>query len=223
MRVNCLLVSRQPDVQKIVGEVFAGVDVRVREDTLSALELIGRSHFDGLVIDCDGMERGPEIIVAVRSSRSNRKSVVFTIVNGKTSIATAMECGSNFVLGKPLDAERLDTYFHSSLHKMEREHRRYFRYQLTLDAEVVRRDGQIIPAQILNVSDGGLALRLLDHAHLSGSVNIRFTIPNAERNVIMAVAVLCWSRDPIFGMKLFGMDKQCETNYHDWLSSMALA
>ena len=48
----------------------------------------------------------------------------------------------------------------------------------------------MIPAQILNLSDGGLALRLLDQASLHGSVSIRFAIPNAERTLIIAVAVL---------------------------------
>lgn len=222
MRVNCLLVSRDSQVQKLVAEVFAEIDLRLREDTLAALDLITRSHFDGFIIDCDGIERGTEIIIAARSSRSNRKSVIFTIVNGKTSVATAMELGSNFVLGKPLDLDRLTTYFQSSLHKMEREHRRYFRYQLSLDAEVVRRDGKVVPAQILNVSDGGLAIRLLDRAHLHGSVTIRFTLPDTRRTAITAVALLCWSQEPIFGMKFFGLDGESEKAYSEWLSSMAL-
>lgn len=222
MRVNCLLVSRDSQVQKLVAEVFAEIDLRLREDTLAALDLITRSHFDGFIIDCDGIERGTEIIIAARSSRSNRKSVIFTIVNGKTSVANAMELGSNFVLGKPLDLDRLTTYFQSSLHKMEREHRRYFRYQLSLDAEVVRRDGKVVPAQILNVSDGGLAIRLLDRAHLHGSVTIRFTLPDTRRTAITAVALLCWSQEPIFGMKFFGLNGESEKAYSEWLSSMAL-
>jgi len=59
-----------------------------------------------------------------------------------------------------------------SLHKMESEHRRYFRYQLSLEAVLITRDEKVIPAQILNISDGGIALRLLDRAHLHGAVTI---------------------------------------------------
>jgi hypothetical protein len=105
---------------------------------------------------------------------------------------------------------------------MEMDHRRYFRYQLALDAEVVRRDGKVIPAQIFNVSDGGLALRLFDGAHLHGPVSIRFFLPSAHKTLITAVAVLSWSREPIFGMKLFGMDEESRKAYSEWLSSMAL-
>jgi PilZ domain-containing protein len=210
-------------VRQSVAKAFAGIDLRVREDTLGALELISRSHFDGFIIDCDGLERGTEIIVAARTSRANRRSVIFTVVNGKTSVATAMELGSNFVPGKPIDTDRLTTYFESSLHKMETEHRRYFRYQLRLDAELVRRDGRVIPAQILNVSNGGLALRLLDGAPLYGSVTVRFYIPSTQKTLITAVALLCWSREPVFGMKFFGMDADSRKAYEEWLSSMALA
>ena len=66
--------------------------------------------------------------------------MIFTIVNGKTSVGKATELGSNFVLGKPLEENRLKTYLQSSLHKMESEHRRYFRYQLNVDAEVIGRE-----------------------------------------------------------------------------------
>jgi DNA-binding response OmpR family regulator len=222
VRLNSLLVSRDPDVQQAVADVFDGIEVRQREDGISALDVIGRSHFDGFVIDCDGIERGTEIIAAARNSRSNRKSVIFTITEGKTPVAAAMDLGSNFVLEKPLDVCRLSTYFQSSLRQMEAEHRRYFRYELALDAEVIRRDGTTISAQILNVSDGGLALRLLDRAHLHGSVTLRFSLPDAKRTFITAIALICWSRGPVFGIRFFGMHEDSGKAYADWLSSMAL-
>jgi len=222
VRLNSLLVSRDSEVQQAVAEVFDGIELRTQDDSISALDLIGRSHFDGFIIDCDGIERGSEIVAAARHSRSNRKSVIFTIVSGKTSVAAATELGSNFVLEKPLDTARLSTYFQSSVRQMEMEHRRYFRYELSIDAEVVRRDGAIISAQILNVSDGGLALRLLDRAHLHGSVTLRFTIPNAQQTPLTAVALICWSRGPVFGIRFFGMPKESGAAYAEWLSSMAL-
>jgi DNA-binding response OmpR family regulator len=209
-------------MQQAVAEVFDGIELRVCDDSITVLDLIGRSHFDGFVIDCDGIERETEIIAAARNSRSNRKSVIFTIADAKTPVPTAMELGSNFVLAKPLDVARLSTYFQSSVRQMEAEHRRYFRYELALDAEVIRRDGTTISAQILNVSDGGLALRLLDRAHLHGSVTLRFSIPDATRTLITAIALICWSRGPVCGIRFFGMHQDSGKAYAEWLSSMTL-
>ena len=223
MLVNSLLVSRDPQVQDTTAQVFAGVDLRLREDTASALELISRSHFDGFIIDCDGLEDGKNIVGGIRNSRANRQSVIFTIVNGSTSVGTATELGANFVLGKPVEAVRLEAYLRSSIEKMEAEHRRYFRYQLTLDAEVILRDGTTVAAQILNVSDGGFAMRLLDRAHLHGAVTIWFTIPGPKRIVITGYAVARWCTEPIFGMKFVNMDDDSRSAYEDWLCSMALS
>jgi DNA-binding response OmpR family regulator len=222
MNVNCLLVSRDAKVQQVVADVLAGIDLRLREDALSALEIIGRSHFDGFVIDCDGVERGCEVVTSIRGSRGNRQSVVFTIVNGRTSFATATDLGSNFVLGKPIETRRLQAYLQSAVHKMESEHRRYFRYQLTLEAVLITRDEKVIPAQILNVSDGGLALRLLDRAHLHGAVTIRFVIPGAKTRVIVAKVAPCKATEPIFGMQFVEISKDSRSAYDDWLKSMAL-
>src|SRR5579872_6920736 len=139
---------------------------------------------------------GKNIVAGIRNSRANRQSVIFTIVNRTTSVEAATELGSNFVLGKPVEAIRLESYLRSSIQKMEAEHRGYFRYQLTLDAEVILRDGTTVAAQILNVSDGGFAMRLLDRAHLHGAVTIRFIIPGPKRIVITGSAVACWSTEP---------------------------
>ena len=223
MLVNSLLVSRDPQVQDTTAQVFVGIDLRLREDSGSALELISRSHFDGFIIDCDGLEDGKSIVAGIRNSRANRQSVIFTIVNGSTSVGTATELGSNFVLGKPVEAVRLESYLRSSIEKMEAEHRRYFRYQLTLDAEVILRDGTTVSAQVLNVSDGGFAMRLLDRAHLHGAVTIWFTIPGPKRIVITGYAVARWCTEPIFGMKFVSMDEDSRTAYNDWLCSMALS
>lgn len=222
MLVNSLLVSCDPQVQDTTAQVFAGIDLRLREDSRSALELISRSHFDGFIIDCEGLEDGTSIVAGIRNSRANRQSVIFTIVNGSTSVEAATELGSNFVLGKPVEAVRLESYLRSSIEKMEAEHRRYFRYQLTLDAEVILRDGTTVAAQVLNVSDGGFAMRLLDRALLHGVVTIWFTIPGPKRIVITGYAVSRWCTEPIFGMKFVSMDDDSRSAYEEWLSSMAL-
>src|SRR5438552_5455934 len=63
-------MSRDPNLQRAAAQVFAGIDLHVSEDAVSALELISRSHFDGFIVDCDGMKHGTEIIAGVRSQPS---------------------------------------------------------------------------------------------------------------------------------------------------------
>ena len=42
------------------------------------------------------------------------------------------------------------------------------------------------------------------------------------RTFITAIALICWSRGPVFGIRFFGMHEDCGKAYAEWLSSMAL-
>ena len=223
MHLSCLVVSRDPEVLKGVGDVFTGFDLVFRRDAAGANDAISQNHLDAFVIDCDGVERSTDLLSAIRNSRSNRNSVIFTLVNGATSIGTATELGANFVLGKPVDSKRLTTYLQASIRKMEAEHRRYFRYQLSVEADILLRDGQKVAAQILNVSQGGLAMRLLDRAHLYGPVTIEFTIPGTRKSQVVARAAASWSTERLFGMRYLSMEVESREAYDSWLNSMELS
>ena len=212
------MVSHDSDVLKTVAEVFAGIDLLFSKDSSNAFQAISQNYFDAFFIDCDGMAGSPDVMSAIRGSRGNRQSTIFCLLNGTTTISEATEHGANFVLGKPVDATRLAAYLQASFCKMEAEHRRYFRYQLSLDAEVRIRDNRPILAQILNVSEGGLAMRLLDQAHLYGPVTIEFSIPGARGRKITVKAFPSWSAERLVGMRYLSMDGESRFVYDTMVS-----
>jgi len=222
MQLSCLVVSHDSNVHKAVAEVFAGIDLLFRKDSSGAFQTISQNHFDAFFIDCDGISGITDVISAIRGSRGNRQSTIFCLIDGTTTISEATDHGANFVLGKPVDATRLTAYLQASTCKMEAEHRRYFRYQLSIDAEVMIGD-QPIPAQILNVSEEGLAMRLLDRAHLYGPVKIDFSIPGARGRRIQVKAVPSWSAERLFGMRYLSMDDESRFAYDKWLASMQVS
>jgi DNA-binding winged helix-turn-helix (wHTH) protein len=85
-----------------------------------------------------GIEIAPaDLLVQIRGSRSNKLSVVLAVVNGTTSVSTAVDAGANFVLGKPVEAKMLHCILDLALPRMEREHRRYFRHKVELPIELL--------------------------------------------------------------------------------------
>jgi hypothetical protein len=78
----------------------------------------------------------------VRSSRSNQETLIIAVLNGSTSAETALDLGANFVLGKPIEESRLRGVLDIALPKMEREHRRYFRYDIDLPVRFQNHLGQ---------------------------------------------------------------------------------
>jgi DNA-binding response OmpR family regulator len=132
MRLNCLLLTSDATLLEVIRKGFCAtsVELEMRTDAASAIELSARRHLDGFVIDCDGVSGAMDLLVQIRGSRSNRTSVVVAVVNGTTSVSTAVDAGANFVLGKPVQDKQLRSLLDIALPRMAREHRRYCRHKV---------------------------------------------------------------------------------------------
>jgi AmiR/NasT family two-component response regulator len=133
MGLTSLLLTSDAALLDVVRTTFSAlaVGLEVRADAASAMELTGRRHIDGFVIDCDDVRGATEALATIRNGRSNKLSVVFAVLNGKTSVSAAVEAGANFIVGKPVPDALLRSHLDIALPRMEREHRRYFRQRLT--------------------------------------------------------------------------------------------
>ena len=104
MGLTSLLLTSDAALLDVVRTTFSavGVGLEVRADAASAMELTDRRHIDGFVIDCDDVRGATEALATIRNGRSNKLSVVFAVLNGKTSVSAAVEAGANFIVGKPV-------------------------------------------------------------------------------------------------------------------------
>src|SRR5438552_8798599 len=195
MGLECLLVTCDSTLLGQIKSAFSthAALLDLRQDSASAIELAGRRHLDGLVIDCDDVAGGTEALVKVRNSRSNKESQIIAVVNGSTSVGTALDSGADFVLCKPIQETRLRSVLDIVLPKMECEHRRYFRYSIDLPVRFRNHLGQSSTARMKNVSEGGLAIKLVDPIHLKGVVPVEFDIPSIEPQAFHAKADVVWS------------------------------
>src|ERR1700745_2948299 len=107
MGLRCLLLTRDAALLEIVRANFAvaHVELEMRTDSGTAMELSSRRHLDGFVMDCDDVSGGKQAFLHARNSRSNKLSVIIAVVNGTTTVSAAIEAGANFVLGKPVECE----------------------------------------------------------------------------------------------------------------------
>ena len=164
MPLNCLLLTSDATLLEVFRTGFSGtsVELEMRSDAASAIELSARRHLDGFVIDCDDVSGGADVLTEIRCSRSNKASFVVAVVNGATSVSMAVDAGANFVLGKPVHDGQLRSLLDAAIPKMAREHRRYFRHKVDLPVELSRQTGETFTGKIMNVSEEGLLLHVLD-------------------------------------------------------------
>jgi PilZ domain len=221
MDLTCLLLTGDGALLRLVRDSLDAVNVglEVRTDAASAIELARRRHIDGFVIDCDDVHLATDALIAIRNSRSNKFSVIFAVLNGKTSIDAAVEAGANFVLGKPVRETLLRSHLDIAVPKMEREHRRYFRHKVDLPVEVTCA-GETSVGKIMNVSEGGLALTHHGLAAAEGTVTIQFELPGVTAQVFRARSEVVWRDASAIGVRFLRIESNGRLSFDAWLESL---
>jgi len=222
MGLNCLLLTSDATVLEVFRTSFlaTSIELEMCTDAASAIELAARRHLDGFIIDCDDVSGATEVLTEIRSSRSNKTSVVVAVVNGTTSVSTAVDAGANFVLGKPVQDKQLRSLLDGALPRMVREHRRYFRHKVDLPVELSCYTGEIFAGKIMNVSEDGLALTHFGPAAVEGVVTVQFGLPSADPQTFQAKAEVVWNDASSMGLRFLRIEPGSRSGFEAWLSSL---
>jgi CheY-like chemotaxis protein len=222
MPLDCLVVTGDPAVLTRIKPIFdmSGALLDFRQDSASAIEFVSRRHLDGVLIDCDDVAGGTELLAKTRNSRANKQTLIFAVTNGSTSLEKAVDLGANFVLNKPIQETRLRSVLDVAIPKMQREHRRYFRYDIDLPMRFRNDFGQCFTAKMKNVSEGGLAIRLPDAVQLKGVVTVEFDLPSVTPQLFHARADVVWSDSYAMGLRFLYVEKDSGLALRGWLNSL---
>jgi CheY-like chemotaxis protein len=222
MPLNCLLLTSDATLLEVFRTGFSGtsVELEMRRDAASAIELSTRRHLDGFVIDCDDVAGGANVLTEIRGGRSNKASVVVAIINGTTSVSMAVDAGANFVLGKPVQDGQLRSLLDAAVPRMAREHRRYFRHKVDLPVELLGHTGEAFAGKIINVSEDGLALTRFGPAAVEGVVTVQFALPSAKPQPFQAKAEVVWNDASAMGLRFLRIEPGSRLTFTAWLDSL---
>ena len=165
--------------------------------------------------------RASQALDQLRNSAANKQTLILAVVNGSIGERDAIELGADFALNKPVQQTRLNNILELAIPKMEREHRRYFRYQV--DLPVRFRDTleqSFITGSIQNISEGGLAIKLIAPIKLKGVVIVEFDLPSVEPQLFHGKAEIVWSDSFTMGLRFLYIGKDAAAYFHSWLNSL---
>jgi CheY-like chemotaxis protein len=194
MNLESLLVSRDSEVVRLLQATLEklSIGVEVSAAARTGNEVLTSSKYDAVIIDCDDLQGGTEVLRHLRQTASNKSSVSFAILNGKTTTQQAFEMGANFVLQKPLTTSTTLRCFNTALNFMERERRRYFRCPVELPVVLHLGQGAPRKAVATNLSEGGMAIHVEGDIPRQPISKIQFTLPGSK-TAIDSKGEIAWS------------------------------
>jgi len=137
-----------------------------------------------------------------------------------TSAQEALDLGADLTISKPIQQARLRSILEGTVPKMEREHRRYFRYYVDVPVRFHNALGQSFTARMKNVSEGGMAIKLTDPLRLKGVVAVEFELPSLDPQAFHAKADVVWSDSFVMGLRFLYVSKDSGVALQAWLDSL---
>ena len=104
------------------------VSVEVCSGTQTGADLLGKRKFDAVIVDCDDLSGGVDLLKGLRRTQSNASSVAVRRPQRQNHHPEAFQIGANFGLQKPLTPLNASRCFNAAMSFMVRERRRYFRH-----------------------------------------------------------------------------------------------
>ena len=183
-----------------------------------ALRLLNRQKFEAVLVDLRLGEVAHSVLAEVRTSRSNRTAVTFTITGSHSESAEAFKSGSSFVLERPLPDDSIIRMLKAAYGLIVRERRRYFRCPVAVPADVRRTGLQDIRCQTLNISEGGMAMTVpiaLKHRQL---ISVHFQLPNRPYRFTVQ-SFICWSDEQgRIGVEFASPSGKWKSELQEWLA-----
>ena len=220
MLLQAILVTRDAVCAALVSSAFRGavVDVLVVPDLLAATNAITEGKWDAVIVDYESVSEAASVFSALRRSKSNQRAIGFALSPKAMSAAELYNDGANFVIEKPLNAERLVAALRAGHALMVTERRRYLRHPIEGSCWLKSDRGEY-QLNLVNVSEGGLCVEIADLTAkgLDGSARFRFFLPGS--NVpIHGKATLAWYRNGRAGMRFSSLSRDSRDELVRWLS-----
>ena len=219
MGMNSLILSRDANaiglLRRVLGDNGIAIEACTGSDQFR--EMIAARKFDAVFVDCDDVAGASETFRQIRGVPSNRKTIGFAIVNGVTTLQQAFEMGANFVLDKPLSAERVTRSLRAAQGLMAHERRRYYRHPVATPVFIsIGTEKYEYSGTTINLSEGGLAVKLEKVASIGTPVRFRFTLPETHTS-IEGKGEIAWVANGLSGVKFGVISTQARKDLQAWL------
>lgn len=175
-------MCRDPDVVRVLRPTLEklSIEVEVSAAATSGAAVLSASKYDAIIVDCDDLQGGVDVLRSLRQNPSNKTSVSFAILNGKTTTQEAFEMGASFVLQKPITSAGSLRCFHTAMSFMVREKRRYFRCPVEIPVVLFLNQGEELKATATNLSEGGMAIHFEGKLAKNTISKAQFTLPGTR-------------------------------------------
>ncbi|MFZ0286936.1 MAG: PilZ domain-containing protein [Terriglobales bacterium] len=219
MTLSSLLVSRDWSevsvLECILGGLHIGVDVEPEPER--ARTKLARTKVDALIVDCD-LDGSAAFLHELNAGFNTVPLVIISSVDGRNRFK---DTDATFVFEKPISVEQAVHTLSAARNMILDGRLRYHRHTLELPVYVNLASNKRVKASLLNLSQGGVAVRPCRPTPLTGVVRVDFELPGAGAGFKVQGEVV-WNKQGNTGIRFAEMTRRMSRDLQLWLARQYL-
>jgi PilZ domain len=220
MTLSSMVVSRDwaevSVLECILGGLHIGVDVE--PEPARARAKLAKSKIDALIVDCD-LDGSSNFLRGLGNAVNAVPLVIVSGTNGHTQVE---ETVATFVFKKPISVEQAVRTLSAARNMILDGRLRYNRHALDLPVSLGYGSRKQVQAHLMNLSQGGVGIRLARPVAFPGPVRVNFQLPDSKVQMKLQGEVAWIDKLGNAGIRFVGMSPAVKRDLQLWLAQQYL-
>ena len=161
MALTSLVVCADAKAVQVLSRILREMGIRAEHCGAAheAAVRLKNERFDTLLVDCEAEPAARELIAAAKSSSAHKNALLIALLDSGNDVRGIFADGANFALYKPVTEERAGNSLRAARSLMPNERRRKPRVPAQAPASISYATSENVPANLLDLSEDGVAIR----------------------------------------------------------------
>jgi CheY-like chemotaxis protein len=224
MTLSSMVVSRDWQEVSVLECILGGLhmDVAVESEPQRALARITKSKIDALIVDCD-LNGSGQFFRELREGTPRVSTVPLVIMGNPQGRRDVESTGAMFAFDKPISVEQAVRTLSAARNLILDGRLRYHRAGLDVPVTLKGRQKKNVAAQLINLSQGGVQVRVADGIDVGGLQRACFSLPGTDCEVKADVEVAWSDQRGNVGIRFVKIADPMQNTLRLWLAQQYFA
>jgi len=219
--VRCLLLSEDEQSVGVLRRLLRDLEIEVEHytDPHTAIEDLVRTSFDCIIVDTDDAAGAGLVLQTLRSLPSRKARLVIALASVHTAAHLGFGAGAHLAIYKPVSMDRLGLTIRAVRNLIARDRRRgTARVPINVAATLLR-NGNTTAVLVIDLSDGGAAIRCNEPIPATGNLALNCWLPDSQKPFVAPVEVVWQSENGQSGLRFLNLSSESRRQLQQWLKT----
>ena len=219
--MRALLLSQDASAVRVLTRLLRDLNIAVdhHTDPHFAVQQLVQETFDSVIIDADKPEDAAVVLQTMGKLPPGRTRLLMVLANAQNAVHFSFVKGAHIALYKPISIERVGLALRAVRNLIARERRRGTeRIPVEVPASLGREGGGT-PVTIVDLSEGGAAIRCTQPVPSSGLLTLHCVLPGAANPFMGAAEVVWQDTQDQSGLRFVNLTSAARKMLSDWVKN----